>query len=288
MKKILSAALAGAAFLCAQITWSCVVADDMGHSVVLDHPAQRMVVLAPDLVEDLFAIGAGDRIVGVIQGSDYPLAARSIDLVGSYAGLDLEKIVALQPDLIVTWKYAFPRQISALRRLGFQVYVTSPRLLQDVPVLLRKFGCLTGKMKQAHARAEQFDHHIEMLRQQYQTHKLLKVFYLVDARAMITVNQDSWINQVIELCGGKNIFADARVISPEVSRESVILKNPDAIFYNSKNNDWQSSFKQWPVIAAVKNQQMYSIDPDLIARSGPRLVLGAELLCQKLERARTG
>lgn len=288
MKQFFQAALACAAFLFAQTVNACVVSDDAGNRVALFQPAKRIIVLSPDLVEDLFAIGAGAKIVGVIKGSDYPQAARNIQQVGSYAGIDLEKIVELKPDLIISWKYAFPKQIAALRRLGFQVYVSAPRQLDDVPDLLRKLGCLTGAIEQANAKAQIFTQQINELRERYHTRQQLDVFYLVDANALITINRYSWINQVIELCGGNNIFAGTRVISPEVSRESVVIKNPDVIFYNGDQSAWKMSWQDWPQIKAVKSGRLYTINPDLIARPGPRLVQGAAIICQKLDDARTG
>ena len=261
---------------------ACVITDDAGQQIQLRSPATRLVVLAPDLVENVFAIGAGSRIVGVVSGSDYPAAARTIQSVGSYAGIDLERIVALHPDLIIAWKYAFPRQIAALKQFGIPVYVAAPRKLEDVPRTMRNLGCLTAQSRTAEAAASQFERDMHGLRAE--TRKSIKVFFQIDRYALMTINHDSWINQVIELCGGKNSFANAKVIAPEVSRESLLMENPDVIFNVGLDDGWKATWQAWPEMTAVKRQHLYTIEPDLISRAGPRLVRGAQQVCRDMAK----
>ena len=265
-----------------RVAGACLVTDASGQPIKLAKPAMRMMVLAPDLVENVFAVGAGDRIVGVVQGSDYPAAARHITQVGSYAGIDLERIVAAHPDLIVAWKYAFPRQLAALKRLGIPVYVAAPKTLDDIPRLMRHLGCLVGKQKTAALAAQHFEMDIEKLKASKPLTPSPTVFFQIDRQALMTVNRDSWINQVIELCGGKNIFASAATIAPLVSREAIVVANPDVVFNNAKDNGWQQSWQRWPEITAVGRHRLYSIHPDVIARAGPRLIQGARQICRQL------
>lgn len=264
----------------------CVVTDDTGQQLSLAKPATRIIVLTPDLVENMFAIGAGKRVIGVINGSDYPEAANKINKVGSYSGVDLERIVTMHPDLIVTWKYAFQRQITALRQFGIPVYVAAPTKLADVPAQMRKLGCLTGEVKQAEIAARQFEGDIGKLSVAV-TSKPASVFFQIDRRALFTVNKDSWINQVIELCGGKNIFADARNVSLEVSREAVLSANPDVIMHGDHDDEWKLSWQSWPEVKAVRQKKLFTLNPDWIARAGPRLALGAKQICGYLMAART-
>jgi len=265
---------------------ACDVTDDTGQQIKLTSPAKRIIILAPDLVESVFAAGAGNNIIGVISGSDYPAAAEKIPQVGSYSGIDLERIMILHPDLILTWKYAFPRQISALRRLGIPVYISAPRQLSDVPRLLRNIGCLTHQNKTAEQAARQFEMQISKL--SVNAHAApVKVFYLIDEHAMITVNKDSWINQVIELCGGKNIYAQLKTIAPEVSRESVLAENPDVILHGSRDDFWKRSWQAWPELSAVRQQKLMTVTPDLISRAGPRLADGAKQICDYIAEARS-
>lgn len=279
-------------FLCAGILFSlqaaavCDVTDDAGSNIKLPHSAERIIVLSPDLVETMFAIGAGSHVIGVVQGSDFPAQARKISTVGSYSGVDLERIVTLHPDLIVTWKYAFPRQVAALRQLGIPVYISAPKKLEDVPHLMRQLGCLMGKKVAAEKAAQQFEDDLHALASVKR--KPVSVFFQIGEYALITINHDSWINQVMALCGGRNIFADAKTISPEVSREAVLAANPDVILADAGTDSWKKSWRAWPEIKAVRHQHLFTVDPDLIARAGPRLTLGARQVCAYLDAARNG
>lgn len=274
MKKIVSF-IAG--FLCiAQVYAACTVTDDAGHVIALRNPAKRVIVLAPDLVEDVFAIGAGDRIVGVINGSDYPAAALKIPVVGSYSGIDVERVVALQPDLIITWQYAFPRQ---MRLLHAPVFVAAPKQLTDVPRLLQQLGCLLGREQAAQTAAQRFTNELRAMKR---ADKRPAVFIQLDEDRLITINKDSWINQAIEWCGGVNVFANAATISPEINREDILNANPDIILGVSKDDRWQQHWQRWPLVAAVKHKRLYTLHPDWISRAGPRLVLGVREICSDI------
>lgn len=265
-----------------QANAACVVTDDSGQKVALLAPARRMVVLAPDLVENMFAIGAGQYVVGVVSGSDYPAAARKIPVVGSHSGIDLERIAALKPDLIVAVNYAFTRQLTALKRLGIPIFIASPKNLIDVPNLQLKFGCLTGQEQTARAVAGQFAKEVAELHAQFAAAKPVTVFFQIDHSALMTVNRDSWINQVIELCGGRNVFASARAITPLVNREAVLQANPEVILNDAANDGWKRLWQFWPDMAAVQKQRLYTVNPDWIGRAGPRLALGARQVCSYL------
>ena len=133
------------------------VKDDLGRSVTLAQPAKRIISLAPHLTEDLFAIGAGGQLVGVVSYSDYPKAALKIPLVGGYTGVDLEKIRALRPDLIVAWQSGNPpAQLQKIAALGIPMFYDNSQTLKDVPTVLERLGVLTGQADGATAAAQQF------------------------------------------------------------------------------------------------------------------------------------
>lgn len=257
----------------------CMVQDDAGQKLILNTPATRIISLAPDITENLFAIGAGENIVGVIAGSDFPAKAQFKALVGSYSGLDLEKMISLKPDLVVTWSNSFPRQISILRNLHIPIYVVAPVQLEDVPRTLNNLGCLTNHRQKASAIANRFSQQLLQLKSRYQNSKPHKVFYQLGPYSLMTLNKKSWVNQAISLCGGKNIFADLPMITPEVTWEALIIANPDIIIADSEHNNWQQKWRQWPMIAAVKNNRLFNVQPDLIERAGPRLIDGVKTLC---------
>lgn len=265
---------------------SCIVYDDAGKRFAFKHPPQKIVVLSPDLTEITFAIGGGDRISGVISGSDFPLNAKSLPIIGSYTGLDLERIVAMKPDLILTWQGNFPRQIQALQQLPIPVYTSAPHKLEDVAITMKKLACLLDTEKLAAKTIHDYQTQLAALRQQYAQQKTLKVFYQLGSYSLMTVNKESWISEAIKLCGGENIFANARTIAPEVSVEAVIAADPDVILSDAETLDWMTRWQQWPRLKAVKNRAMITINPDLIDRPGPRLVNGVAKICQQLQQIR--
>lgn len=253
----------------------------------LQTPAKRVVSLAPDLTEILFAIGADKKIVGVLQGSDYPPAALTLPKVGSYSGIDLEKIISLQPDLIVTWGSAFSRQMNALASLHIPIYVSDPKQLSDIPKTMRQLGCLVGESQAASKAADDFSTQIAALSQQYSQRKPVRVFYQIGSYSLITINHASWINEVMTLCGGVNVFANATLAAPEVSWEAVVVANPQVIISDAADKDWKQRWQTWQDIEAVKTQHLYSVNADWLERAGPRLVLGAAEMCHFLDDARS-
>jgi len=259
------------------------VIDDSGNTISLSKPAIRVISLAPNITETLFAIGGGDKLVGVIRGSDYPAAALAVPQVGSYLGLDVEKIISLHPDLIVTWGNAFSRQLAILKKMGVPIYQSTPHELQDVPRLMRHLGELLGMSPQAEKVANDFAKRLRLLQQRHHPQTPVTVFYQIGAYSLITINRDSWINQIITLCGGKNSYADAHTIAPEVSWESVVVVNPQVIINDSTDIAWKRSWQAWPMIAAVKNHRLYTVNPDLVERLGPRTLEGVVQVCNAIK-----
>ena len=184
------------------------VVDSAGRTVSLQEPARRIVGLAPHIVENLFSAGAGDRLVGVVSYSNYPAAAASIPQIGSAFSWSLENVVALSPDLVVLWGSgngiaALPQ----LERLGLTVYVSEPRGLADISDSIRDFGILAGSDDVANQNADAFDADIARLRSAHGPTAPLSVFYQIWNDPLQTINGEHIISQVIELCGGRNIFA---------------------------------------------------------------------------------
>lgn len=264
----------------------CAVIDDAGNAIKMDRPAHRIISLAPDLTEILFAIGAGNQVVGVLQGSDFPSAAKDIPLVGSYNGIDVEKIVSLHPDLIVTWGHGFSQQMTLFKKWGIPVYVSKPRALADITRSLKNIGCLAGTRSQAEKIAATFSHRLHALQQQYQARTPVTVFYQIGAYSFITINKTSWINQAIELCGGRNVFAHTLGAAPEVTWEAVIAANPQVVISDAADERWKSRWQHWPMISAVKEKKLFTIDADLIDRASPRILQGVQQMCDVIQAAR--
>ncbi|HEC20554.1 MAG TPA: cobalamin-binding protein [Gammaproteobacteria bacterium] len=266
------------------------VKDDAGNTVTLAKPAQRIISLAPHVTELLYAAGAGNRLVGAVEYSDYPEAAKSLPRVGSYNAVDLERIIALKPDLVVVWQSGTLKgSVQKLRQMGVPVFASEPQTLEDIAQNLRRLGQLAGTDKTASAAAERFLTGLNRLRARYGHSEPVSVFYQVWQQPLMTIGGRHMISQVIELCGGRNIFAGLSALAPRVSLESVLAKNPQVIVgggVTENNPQWKEYWQQWPQIRAVKNSHVYSVNPDLLQRQTPRILLGAEVLCEQLEQVR--
>ena len=271
--------------LCAGLARAAVeVRDDYGNVVALGAPARRIVSLAPHLTELLFAAGAGDRVVGALEHSDYPREARSVPRVGSEAGIDVEALIALRPDLVVAWPNAGSlRTVSRIAELGLPVFRSEPRELGDIAATLERFGALAGTAEHARLAAQAFRTRVKTLEARYSQRPTVRVFYQVWDRPLITVNGDHVISKVMRICGGENVFAGLPLIAPQIDREAVLAANPQAIISSGASLD---GWKAFPGLAAVKNAHLYAIAPDLIQRHTPRLLDGAQQLCTLLEQVR--
>ena len=266
------------------------VHDIDGQTVVLAQPARRIVSLAPHLTELLFAIGAGDRVVGTVEYSDFPAAARQLPRVGDSALLDLERIAALQPDLVLVWRHGnSPQQLQRLAALQLPTYAHEARALADISRALRDLGLLTGRQADAAQRADAFDRAVLELRARYAGRPRLRVFYQVWPQPLITLNREHLISQMLDLCGADNVFAAQRLLTPTVTEEAVLLADPDAIvtgWIAAYGGAPLQSWQRLTALRAVRQGQLLTVNPDLLHRQSDRVILGARELCEKLDAAR--
>lgn len=266
------------------------VTDDAGQIITLAKPAKRIVALAPHIVENLFAAGAGGNIVGVVDYCDYPEAAKKIPRVGAISAHSLEAIVALKPDLVVAWTGSGGVKIQQkLQPLGFAVYMSDPHALVDVAHSIENFGVLTGHQATAKKNAKAYLQTLKALTKQYQVRSPVSVLYQVWHEPLQTLNDDHIISDVIRLCGGTNVFGEAPTLAPKISMEAVIARNPEVIIASGMGEarpDWLDGWNAWPSLQAVKKGHLYFIPPDLIQRHTPRILQGAQLMCEQLEKAR--
>ena len=264
--------------------------DDSGRSVVLKQPAQRIISLTPHITELLFAAGAGGHVVGTVEYSNYPAAAQRIARIGDSAQLDLERIVALKPDLIVVWQYGnAQRQLDKLLRLGIPVYYNEPRRLADIARAIEQLGRLAGTETVALPAARAFVARAAELRQRYADRAQVTVFYQIWDKPLMTVNGDHLISDVIRLCGGRNVFAGLKLLTPEISTEAVLAADPEAIggvTAEAGQAGHLDGWKNWPRLRAVARDNLFVIHADLISRNTPRILDGAQQLCEQLDAAR--
>ena len=266
------------------------VIDDTGRTVTLTKPALRIVSLAPHTTELLFAAGAGKSVVGVVRYSDFPAAAAQVPVVGDYNALDLETLVSLKPDLIVGWQSGNPAAaIERLLKFNIPIFLSEPRRLDDIATNLERLGALAGVASLADAASAEFRARLTQLRAHYSGKTPVTVFYQIWDRPLITLNGQHMISAVLELCGGKNLFAALPVLAPEVGIESVIAGDPQVIIASgsaSSEDHGLGQWARWQSLRAVRNKQLYFVEPDTIQRSTPRILQGANEVCRVLENAR--
>ena len=267
-----------------------VVKDDAGQVVRLAQPARRIVSLSPHITENLFAIGAGERVVGTVAFSNYPEAARRIPLVGGYEKLDLEAVAALRPDLVLAWESGnIASHVTKLKGIGLPVVVTEARRIEDVPGDLERLGVLSGTGVGAHAVAAKFRERLAALRTRYGERPKVRVFYQVWNQPLMTVGGGQIISDAIRLCGGENVFAVLRPMAAAVAVEAVLAADPEAIGASGMGDarpEWLDEWRRWPSLTAVARDNLFFVHPDHLQRHTPRILDGIERLCQHLETAR--
>ncbi|MDD5296065.1 MAG: cobalamin-binding protein [Rhodocyclaceae bacterium] len=277
-------------FLCSP-TWADIaVTDDVGQTVRLAAPARRIISLAPHLTENLYAAGAGGRLVGVVDYSDWPEAAKKLPRVGSSDRADLEAILAQKPDLVLAWESGNARaHLAKLRALGIPVYVSQPKHLDDVAGEIERLGRLTGTEAVAKAAARDFRARQAGLKARYGGRPPVRTFYQVWNQPLLTVNGEHIIADVIKLCGGENVFGSLAQLAPAVAEEAVVVANPEVIVASGMAEarpDWLDAWKRWKQLTATSRDNLFFIPPDFLHRATIRILDGAERLCTQLETAR--
>ncbi len=269
-----------------------VVEDDTGTIVELAKPAMRVISIAPHATELLFAAGAGNQVIAVGEYSDFPEAAKLLPRVGDAERLDFEQIVSLKPDLIVAWASGNRSvDIERLEAFGLHVYKTEPRTFELIATNIERLGQLTNHSDIAAKAASNFRAKTARLRETRRGAARVKTFYQVWKSPLMTLNGDHIISEVIELCGGENIFRDMSALVPQVDIEAVIARNPAVILSAGDSKQDLDALKSYwlrfPDLAANRTGALFSLPTDLISRSGPRIVDGAEALCAALDAARS-
>ena len=263
------------------------VVDDSGVTIHLSSSAQRIISLAPHTTELLFAAGAGKSVIAVTAWSDYPSQAKNIPSVGSATELDVERIIKLQPDLVVAWKNGNkPRQIAHLRKFGIQVFESEPKSLDAIADSIKKLSKLTGTEQRGEQQALAFQQKIRALKNKYQTAAEVTYFYQIWQKPLMTLNGEHLISQALKICGGKNIFNELAPTAPTVNSESVIQKNPEVIFMSSEEKNANSLWLSFPNMTAVNRKNIFTFNGSIMNRAGPRMAEATEQLCEKLELAR--
>ena len=251
--------------------------------------ALKIVTLSPHLGEMVYDLGAEHMLVGVSAYSNHPKAILQLPQIGDAFMLDLERIALLRPDIILAWEDGTPvRIIDELRNFGYRVEVVKSNHLKDIPLAYIFLGEILGKQEQAKIIANTYLKDLMKLKEGYETKDSIRVFFQIDERPLFTVGGSHYISELIQVCGGINIFTDLPQLAPSVSIESVIIRDPEVILTTTSDPD-KNKFElwvRWPGIRANQLQNLYTINADRLERSTSNLIKAGKEICQKLEQSR--
>lgn len=266
------------------------VQDDAGRIISLQRPAQRIISLAPHITENIFAAGAGERLVGVSAYSNFPPQAQTLPQVSSFNAINVEAVLAQRPDLVIAWVTGNPREaVARLERLGLTVFRSEPRQLPDIANNIEAIGTLAGTEAQATVVAQALRQHLRDITERYANVTRFRVFYQVWDTPLMTVNGGHIISDALQRCGASNVFERLPLAAPTVSLEAVIAKNPDVIVLSSetgREEAWASAWQRFDGLAAVARKRFVLASAQAMGRHTPRLLVEVEKLCAALDRFR--
>ncbi|MFZ6657680.1 cobalamin-binding protein [Undibacterium sp. TJN19] len=266
------------------------VTDDSQRQITLEQPAQRIVSLAPHVTELLFEAGAAKNIVAVTDYSDYPEAAKKLPSIGNIFALDLERLLAIKPDLVVIWGTGNAKVLAnKLRSNHITVFESEPRDFDMVATSIERLAILAGTETAGKAAAERFRTRLASLRKTYQlpaSATPVSVFYQMVRKPLMTLNDDHMVSSAIRLCGGRNVFGKLKELSSTITTEAVLAANPDMMLTSGESTDALSDWQQFSILTAVRKNNFYAVKGDWLNRAGPRILDGTEALCKHIATAR--
>lgn len=265
------------------------VTDDDGRVFVLDQPARRIVTLSPSLAEIVFAVGAGDRLVGVSSYSDDPIEASKIRVVASSGRIDIERLRWLRPDLVIGWRTGNPaRDLERIKRMGMPVFMTEPRNLTDIARIVRTIGVLTGTSDVADMTARSFDELVASL--SITAAEPMTAFVEIWHRPLLTVSGAHLMTDILRTCGASNVFAGIPALTARVSPEQLLIANPRLLVVSGTAEARQSIIERWQalkLVRAVQDGNIVVIDPRILHRQGLRIVEAVRGICAGVRQARS-
>ncbi len=262
------------------------VTDELNRSVAIVANPKRIISLAPNLTEMLFALGLGDRVIGVTSYCDYPPAAKTKEKVGDTLTPNLERIIALKPDLVfVTTSSQLEKITRQLNQLQIPVYVTNPRSVSEVLASIQHLGDVTGATAQAEKLHSELTARINAVTSRVAAQPKPKALFLVQDTPLLVAGSDTFLHDLVTLAGGTSITPDVKGY-PQFSRETAIARAPEVIIDPGRpeNKALADSVlrKDYATTPAIKQNRIIHIDPDLTNRPGPRLIEGLEQLARAL------
>jgi iron complex transport system substrate-binding protein len=273
------------------------VSDDLGRTVAVARPPLRIVSLTPGAAEMLFAAGAGAQLIATVEYSSEPAAARAVARIGDVAAIDMERLVALRPQVVVAWPAGGnPAQRAKIAALGIPLYQQQVARLSDLPGSLRRLGVLAGTEAVAERAARALEGRLEALERTYRAAATAAgprptVLLQVWNRPIYTVGGRHLMSDALELCGARNVFADLPEPGPLVDVEAVIARNPDIILAAAPPGEgaaWVADWQRFPSLAAVRNHRVVAFENQALSRLGPSVLDATEELCRTIARVSRG
>lgn len=257
---------------------------------LVDNNKPSIIALAPHIVEMLYEVGAGEQIIGTTAFADYPQQATKIPRIGNYVRLQLERVIELQPDLIIAWKSGNPSDdLARLKQLGFTIAYSQPHTFSDIAAEMRHFAKLSGHTQQGEKVALQFEQELAKIKQTYQNKEKISGFYELWSRPLTTVAKGSWPQQFLKICQVNNPFEQAATPYPQINIEQLLPEEVALIIQPlSVNQKEREAFnwQDWPIIPAVKNNQIIQPDADALHRMTGRSLTALKDLCQAIDKTR--
>lgn len=253
--------------------------DDLGRRVSLRAQPRRIVSLAPSITETLFALGLDSSVAGVTEYCDYPPAATRLPRVGGMLNPAMEDIVQLRPDLVVmSGSGNMESDFVRLEDLGFTVFVSHPRDLDGVLKSILDLGSLTGHRARADSLVTTLRSEIDRLRQRSSRQPRRSVLILVSVRPIISAGPETFISEMVELCNATNVSSTSATAYPILSREEILLADPERIIVTSdattSPSDVYTAFPEWGLLRAIADSSVSIVNADIVTRPGPRIVEG--------------
>jgi iron complex transport system substrate-binding protein len=266
-----------------------VITDDTGHSVTLPAVPTRIISLAPGATEMLFAAGAGKHLIATVEYSDEPAAAKQVPRIGDVVAIDMEKLVALRPQVAVVWPGGGnPAQIEEIRRMGIPLYRQQVNTLADLAGSLRRLGALAGTSEAAEQAAREVEVRLATLEHTYDKGRHPSVLLEVWNHPVYTVGGTHLMSDALQICGARNVFGDLRELGPAIDVEAVVARNPDIIVAAAPPGagpEWLADWKRFTTLRAVRAGNLIVFEDPRLVRLGPSIIDATESLCKVLAKA---
>lgn len=269
---------------------SCTSENSKKEESIIENNSIRVITLSPHLAEMLFNLGALNTLVGVSAYTDFPEELENLPNIGDAFVLDIEKITILEPDIILAWESGTPRNIvDELVNLGFKVKIIKSKTLEDIASSILLLGDVVGKKNEAKKIANEFKTSIKYLKDTFQKKKKLKVFFQIDEKPIFTIGGSHFISELINICGGINIFSDVKQTAPSISEESVVSRDPEVIFSRdlASNKMKLKIWEKFDNMSAIKLDNLFYLNARELERPTSGLVNAGKEICSKLEQARS-